>query len=591
MRAKLLLVLTLVTSSYAADVLRDAKGNPVSVGSGTTNDGKILWTDCEGNTSTYPAANYRISKGGRDCRNFRAISARTGSGFCSSRMPVRRFVVDASGSVSDTGRTFEGPACIEVFYNPIQNYVSLATNTTTVNGPDLSKVVTGSSASGGAAPETKSNNISSAFKSLRKKEELLSGALAAAKSSYASGLQRQEKAIAKISLLRRVTKLRPASDLPPEVKNGYADLQDDLKKAVNGIGDFLPMDMPGTSGQSSLLSQLQQISDSLARLPLNFANRPEPEPSIKERPVTVCSSDPVPSDKKGFDPKTQEERDLSWSDWSAVCKTDFDQFKALVDSEIQDAKNYTDSSENTKLFKAQASVVQYWDALFSSLGLRSKITIPSDEWDRLDITPFFYARTGVRCGVLFNQTANTAVNIVAADLGPTLDGKDPEVKAQGAFVTVSCGTPFSISAGVGFSTIRQQEFAIVKSSGGTGNPSVNTFGVINDSRITPMPMVMANVRLYDWDHHKYAFHGSFGISGNLQNQSSGGSAAEFLPAGTFSFWRTMYVSLGPQIGTKSELAGGFSVGQQVPSDITTINGQVKRSRTVGFGFAITFTKP
>jgi hypothetical protein len=61
-------------------------------------------------------------------------------GFCGPRMPVRRFVVDASGSVSDTGRTFEGPACIEVFYNPIQNYVSLATNTTTIKGPDLSKL-------------------------------------------------------------------------------------------------------------------------------------------------------------------------------------------------------------------------------------------------------------------------------------------------------------------------------------------------------------------------------------------------------------------------------------------------------------------
>ena len=508
------------------------------------------------------------------------------------KLPVHVFTVDASGSVNDSGRTFEGPACIEVFYNPIQSYISLATNTTTVNGPDLSKVVAGSSASGGGPPpETKANTISSTFKGLQKKEELLSGALRAVKSSYTTGLQKQEKAIAKISLLRSVTKLRPASELPKEVKNGYAGLQPDMKRALDGIGDFLPTDMPGTNTQGSLLSQLEQISDTLARLPFTYANRTQPKPDITTRKV-VCSSDPVPGDKLDKDlADNEEKRDLSWSDWSSACKTGFDQFKALVDSEIQDAKNYTDSSDNTKLFKARASVVEYWDALFSSLGLRTNITIPSDDWEHVDITRFFYARTGVKCGVLFNQTANSAVNLVAADLGPTLDGKDPEIKAQGAFVTVSCGTPFSISAGVGFSTIRQQEFAIVKSSGGTGNPSVNTFGVINDSRITPMPMVMANVRLYDWDHHKYAFHGSFGISGNLQNQASGGSAAEFLPAGTFSFWRTMYVSLGPQIGTKSELAGSFSVGQQVPSDITTINGQVKRSRTVGFGFAITFTKP
>src|SRR5438874_901853 len=50
---------------------------------------------------------------------------------CGSRASVQRFVVDASGSVNDSGRTFEGPVCIEVFYNPIQIYLSLATNTTT----------------------------------------------------------------------------------------------------------------------------------------------------------------------------------------------------------------------------------------------------------------------------------------------------------------------------------------------------------------------------------------------------------------------------------------------------------------------------
>lgn len=510
-------------------------------------------------------------------------------GFCGPRMPIRKFVVDASGSVSDIGRTFEGPVCIEVFYNPIQSYVSLATNTTTVNGPDLSKVVTGSNApSGGKAPEgAKINNISLAFRDLQNREKLLSGALQTVKSSYGTALQQQQQAIAKISLLRRVTRLRSPSQLPGEVRNGYLGLQKDLKSALDGIGEFLPTDLPGTGSQGSLLSQFEQISDSLSRLPLTFSNRPGPDPKAEPRRI-VCSSDPVPDDKKDFDPHKQEDRDFGWSDWSTQCKSDFDQFKAIVDAEIQDAKNYTNSSDNTKLFKTQASIVQYWDLLFSSMGLRANL--PPEKLPD-DLTPYFFAYTAVKCSTLFNQTANTAVNIVAADLTPTLDGKDPEIKSQGAFVTISCSTPFSLSAGVGFSTIRQQEFAIVKSSGGTGNPSVNTFGVINDSHITPMPMVMANVRLRDWQHHKYGFHGSFGISGNLQNQSSGGSAAEFLPAGTLSFWRTMYVSVGPQIGTKSELAGGFSVNQPVPSDITTINGQVKRIRTVGFGFAITFTKP
>ena len=130
----------------------------------------------------------------------------------------------------------------------------------------------------------------------------------------------------------------------------------------------------------------------------------------------------------------------------------------------------------------------------------------------------------------------------------------------------------------------------MKNSGGAGNPSVNTFGVINDSDVTPVPWSWRASGSGTGNITNTLFTG-FGVSGNLQNQASGGSTAEFLPAGTFSFWRTMYVSLGPQIGSKSELAGGFSVNQPVPSDITTIDGQVKRTRTVGFGFAITFTKP
>jgi hypothetical protein len=104
-----------------------------------------------------------------------------------------------------------------------------------------------------------------------------------------------------------------------------------------------------------------------------------------------------------------------------------------------------------------------------------------------------------------------------------------------------------------------------------------------------MPIVMANVRLTDWHDHLFAFHGSFGVAGNFQSQSSGGSSADFLVGGSISLWRIMFLTAGVQIGTKPSLAGGFHVGDTVPSDITTV--QVSKSYTAGFGFAITFTKP
>lgn len=515
-----------------------------------------------------------------------------GFGSCGARMPVQKFVVDASGSVSDTGRTFEGPLCVKVFYNPIQNYVSLATVTTTVNGPDMSKVTTGSSAQGGAFTFPSAKNISEDFGLLSNRAEQALGGLQSARSTFGKALKQQETAIAKISLLRRTTKLRSPSQVANEVLKGYEGLKDDLQIATTGIGAYFPTDQPGPNQTPAVLFELQDIADRLSRLSVIYANAPPLDARTNpEKPRCVSELRPTREDatKFEFDAAKSDSRNVSWNDWSSQCKGDYDNLKARVDAGILDAKNYTDASDNTKLLKSKAAIVQYWDSLFNDLGLRTQMSVK--QLEEQDLSDSFYATTGVKCGTLFNQTANTAVNLVAADLGPTLEGKDPEIKSQGAFVTVSCSTPFSLSAGIAFSTIRQQEFAIIKSSGGAGNPSVNKFGVVNESSITPMPMVMANVRLWDWQHHKYAFHGTFGVGGNLQNQASGGSSAEFLPGVSLSFWRTMYVTVGPQIGTKSELAGNFNVNDLVPADITSIQGQVKRTRTVGFGFAITFTKP
>src|SRR5260370_4899378 len=85
-------------------------------------------------------------------RTAAAPSANTGaplSGPCDPKKNVVRFYVDFSGNISDTGRTYEGPVCVEVFYNPVQQFVGLQSVTTIVNGPDLSKVVLGGPGTGG----------------------------------------------------------------------------------------------------------------------------------------------------------------------------------------------------------------------------------------------------------------------------------------------------------------------------------------------------------------------------------------------------------------------------------------------------------
>ena len=65
--------------------------------------------------------------------------------------------------------------------------------------------------------------------------------------------------------------------------------------------------------------------------------------------------------------------------------------------------------------------------------------------------------------------------------------------------------------------------------------------------------------------------------------------AEFLIGPSFSLFRTMFLTPGLQIGTKTVIGGGFNIGDTVSSNITTV--PLEKSYTTGFGFAITFTKP
>ena len=210
------------------------------------------------------------------------------SGFCGPRMPVRKFVVDASGSVSDTGRAFEGPVCIDVFYNPIQSYVSLATTTTVVNGPDLSKVTTGGGAAGAAVPLPKlpaPKNISQEFTLLMEREARAKARLQDTQSAWVSVVSDQDKAISDISLLRRTTRLRSPSQVVDEIKEGYKGLKDDLHTATTNIARYFPADKPAANGLPPLLSELQEISDRLARLPLAYLDVPALDSTTSPKPA------------------------------------------------------------------------------------------------------------------------------------------------------------------------------------------------------------------------------------------------------------------------------------------------------------------
>jgi hypothetical protein len=230
-------------------------------------------------------------------------------------------------------------------------------------------------------------------------------------------------------------------------------------------------------------------------------------------------------------------------------------------------------SEKAREMAKRMGLLAYWQSVITSLNPHS-----------------FLLQTEVQCGVLFNKNKQTAVKLVLTDRITLFDFQTPQPQTKDAFVTVECGSPFSISAGVGFSTILDREFALVKSAPPAGQTeSVIRFGESTHSRIHPLPLAMVHARFREWADHRYAAHAAFGVAANIKGQNSGGSNAEYLAGLSFSFFRTLYLTGGLHIGQSAELGGGFKVGDPVPTDVT--EAPIQKSYKAGFGFAVTFTKP
>jgi len=471
---------------------------------------------------------------------------------CDSNAPVFEFVVDSGGDVTDKGKTLEGPACLKIWYNPLQFKAGIHVLETTVAGPDLSSALGGQKAAGGAPvvspTETKAPvTLNDKFEKLKTDVKTITARVNGLPQSYANAMDAQQATIDAVKAFVIGSENSDPHQLPAMIKSNYNNnIRSSLANAKLKAKAFTSSDLSDSG--SSILSDIRTAQSSLQNLPIDNSSE--------------------------------------WKDWYAANKDAFDGLKQFLLSLQGDAEKFSSSSDNVSKLKDKVGLVRSWDGVFANIGLRTDM-LP-DEVTNTDISGAFVLWKSIHCGTLFNQSAKDAVSVVTMDQTVTFDGKSPSVKANDAFVTVACTTPFSITGGIAFSLIEQKEFAIIKSAG-PNNTSVNKFGTLNSSQVHPMPMAMVHARLGDWGQHKYAFHASTGVAGNIQGKDSGGSSAEFLLGPSISFWRTMYLSLGLHIGTKTELAGGFREGDLVPPDITTV--QVKKSYTTGLGFAITFTKP
>jgi hypothetical protein len=250
-------------------------------------------------------------------------------------------------------------------------------------------------------------------------------------------------------------------------------------------------------------------------------------------------------------------------------KAKYTEVQTQINTAITDMTPSTAAGSKTTAFYKQQAIIAYWAGVFKEL--------------KADL---FVKTTFVTCGVNFNQNKQVAVKLIEYDLLPTFDGQtSSSVDIKDPFVTVTCASPFSISAGVEMRFLANQAFGLVPS----GTSGTNQFNVTDDEKIIPLPIAMVHARLYDWDDHKFGLHVSLGVGAHITSTEAGGSGAEYLVGFSLSLFRTVYITPGWHLGKVAALGGGYKVGDAVPTGVTT--APVQTSYQNGFGLAFTFTKP
>lgn len=506
---------------------------------------------------------------------------------CSALKHEYDFLFTAQGALNQTVGTVQGPQCIQVALDTVRFDALISINESVAAGKDLSSfLISGAPAIGGGglgvAPDPLQSfqqnysdfqiqlqNVNAATASLKTFISTIDSTLAlkgdtsqtyAAASAYYNGSLRP-------SLLKLQTASRKlyATDLPDT--------------SICPAGASLSSPLPG--------SQEFQLAD------------------FKTKQTAKVAADQALLDAA----KAKQKADVPAN--QAADQPTIDSAQAALDKDTTDlgtvngyiafADQYKCNATAFVSLTKQLQALAFWITRLGTIGFTeaasggtpSLLPLPGQLASGLT-KDFFVQAYQVSCQNLLNSITTDAFSISTADQLPMVDGNVasliPSSGAPPTFITVSCASPVSVSAGLEISGIPDQEYAIVQSKDPAGGASpVPQFNYTQNSPFHLLPIGMAHFRIKESEDLRFGFHASVGISGNLQGSGSGGSTAEYLFGGSFSFLRIVYLTAGAHLGYKSVLGGGYSVGDTAPSSIT--NPQVNKTAAVRYGFAITFSKP
>jgi hypothetical protein len=426
--------------------------------------------------------------------------------------------------MNNSGDTAEGPVCVKVYYNALRYDIGHNVTVTATPGPDVSGAVTVKTTGGGVSSGNPGKSNPANVTQISPDVEQISSELANTEGTLNSSIQYDDAKAA--NLTNALSTLATMVDLSNTTfdQGGATGVLAAMKAPpiVSALAD----------GEAATWRATDALTTSLQ--------------GLKDRATKLQASSPNPADAAS----------LSLS-------------QTKIASDLTAAAPYMVAGDKTASFQKQRSIFSWWDGHIQGLKAEN-----------------FTAQVYVGCNISTNSSKSSAIKVSGLDNSPRFAGQQPTaLSISGNVATVTCTTPFVISAGIEISFLKSPTFGLVPS----GTSGSNVFGITDEGGVNPMALAMAHWRIHDFEGHKIGFYGSFGTAAHVQSAAAGGSAAEYISGMSLGFFRTAFVSAGWHLGKVSKLDGGYKVGDPVPSGVTTV--PVTSSYKSGFGLAITFTKP
>jgi hypothetical protein len=257
-----------------------------------------------------------------------------------------------------------------------------------------------------------------------------------------------------------------------------------------------------------------------------------------------------------------------WAGWIAIAsnKTSYD----AVVSRVNELINLASALESTNNKSAATlndlqNKLQQWSSLLSSINAAGSSA--------------FSRTVDTTCGFGFANNKNSVVELKSTDR-MAATGTTPVTLD---LVTIICSSPLSISGGFGFSTVSEREVSFIQSEDSSGTV-ISTFGYKAKSNFKPLPLLLLNTRIHEWNDD-WAIHVSNGAVVDIKTGAASSTDVEFVSGLSVSYRRSLFVTGGFHAGRIQSLAGGFTIGQQVPLSVSTPPTQARWAP----GFVLAFT--